>query len=413
MEPELDEDEAQRNMVRNSRVSLTLNNGGNINNLYSPSLTSFAPPAVRPRTIEEQLRRETQSMLFTPEPTARTTKLNLTATPPKTSFPEPLDKQRNSMYDRVATLLGKRDKWHGDKKHDKDVDVYSFVSGVEHTMNMWMASEPRGRLDLVIDCTAGPAQRWLLTRKADCDRMMAGGIKQENADWDVIKEQFILQMGGGAHTQRLYQTKLESLTIGKGDSEAVAEFITKFTELAMRAYPLDKHPDTVMRGLMLGKEFGQRVAASDMYVWQEAMRSKPPPETLWDWERALTSAWATEQTIREQRRKQGTYRGPKVDVPSVQRVNNMEAGGEPGEDRQEETHDGRDEGAALNVVAAKKTGTKASDKPNKAPRNKHINGEMFDKLKKSNRCYRCYKQGHIGKDCTNPANRAPTADELN
>jgi len=412
------EDERQRYRVRNSRASLTLNNSSNVNNVYSPSSITFAPPPLTQRTLEEQARRASQGLLFTPQPSTKTAKPNPNITPSKSAFPKPLDKDRHSMYDKVSSLLSKRDKWYGDRKHDKGLDVFAFVRAVEHTMDMWMKGEPRGRLDLVIDCTAGPAQQWLLTRKVDCDRMIAeDNVKPENADWDTVKGQFIVYMGGG-QSQRLYQTQLENLLIEKGsDSQVVADFISKFDELATRAYPLDEHPDTTMRGLMLGKEFSQRVAASDTAVWSECMRSKPPPRTLWDWKEALTSAWATEHTIREQRKKQGFYRGNKVDVPSVPavRVNNMEAESETGEVRSEDTHDGREEGTtALNVAAAKVNKASKASVGEKKPRNKFLNGSTLARLLKLSKCLQCYKAGHIARNCTaQSATRAPTDAELN
>lgn len=411
-EPDVDEDARERELVRKSRASITFKNSNNT--LYSPPHV-YTQPQVRPRTTEELARRSSHGILSTPVSSARAAHPStaISATPSTSSaFPAPLDKQRNSPYDRVATLLGRRDLWYGDRKHDKDIDVYAFVRAVEHTMNMWMAGEPRGRLDLVISCTAGPAQQWLLNKKQDCDTLIVQGVKPENADWDVVKSQFMEQMGGG-QMQRLYQSRLESLVMGKGGGEDVMKFITQFTEYSMRAYPLDKHPDTEVRSLMLGKVFGERVAASDLYVWQEAMRAKPPPEKLQDWEQALTSAWSTENTIREQRKKQqNLLRVGRNDVsafPSAQRVNNMEAGGELGDYQPDDSRDEQDAGAALNVVAA------AAPARAKKPRNQFLAGnrDAIAKLIKAQRCLLCYKKDHYASACTAPANRAPTPAELN
>ena len=395
---ESDEDEKERELVRNSRHSISMMNSGNNITLNSPG--TFAPPKVRPRTIDELDRRASGGTTSTPAQPTRTLYSNAAAHTPSKSTLQSLDKSRNSPYDRVAQVLARGDKWYGDRKHDKDIDVYSFVRSVEHTMNMWMEDERRGRLDLVINCTAGPAQAWLLSKQDDCKQLIAGGVKPENADWDVVREMFMQQMGGG-QTQRLYQSRLESLTLGKGDGDEVVKFITKFTEYAMRAYPLDTYPDTTVRSLLLGKVFGERVAASDITVWQEAWRDKPAK--LEEWEAALSRAWVSEQIVREQRKKHGwNNRGNRDDTvpPVAQRVNNMDAEGDS---------------EALNAVASNRPTNKTGGgqkKPDR-PRNKHLDRKKLIQLMQLNRCLQCYKSGHIARDCQTPANRPPTEAELN
>jgi hypothetical protein len=286
---EEDEKKQQQRAVRDSRQSLYLHNS----NLLSP----LAPPlGVRPRTQDEVNRRASQGGPFTtPGPAS--------PTQPHAGVPF-IDKGRYSKYDQASQALKGIDKFYNDKKHDKDIDVYTFVRSVDFQLDRYMGTEQFGRLELVISCTAGSAQTWLLSKRDDLAAMIKMGmIAAERAEWNEIKELFIERMGGG-QTERLNQTKLDELKMGRhGGVDEVMKFVTSFREYASRAYPLAKHPDTKARSLMLGTKFQERVRDSDFGVWRETMRRMPAPETLEEWELALSSAWATEQAVRDQQRK--------------------------------------------------------------------------------------------------------------
>lgn len=396
-----EQQEQQRGIVRHSRRSIYM--------LQTPNASplKYAPPHVRQRTEEEQARRASHGI---PDPTTPFSPHKATTTSTVTATP--LDTSRNSPWDRASNALARVDKFYGDKKHDKDIDVYQFVRAVDFEMDTYMKEERRGRLDLVIKCTGGSAKMWLLNKKDEMTIVMASyGVDPVLADWDGVKVQFIESMGGPA-TQSMYMSRLETLKLEKGDgAEAVIKFTTQFKEFAMRAFPLSKYPDTEARSYMLGRMFSDRVSASDIYVWQDAVRTMPPPgpEKLEDWEQALSTAWSMQQKLREEKRKHGLLRDYKGGV--AQSVSNMETEGDAGDDNQ----DDRKESAALNVAAANGTGNKMGDGQKKqTPRNKFIDKKMLAQLINAKRCLKCYKVGHFANVCTAPpANRAPTAAELN
>ena len=391
---EQDDIKQQHHIARNSRESIYVNNSNNSSNLLSP----LSGPEVRPRTIEEQERRASHGVPSTPRPAPIAMSLPTSAS---------IDRSYKSKYWEANQAISKQvDKFYGDKKHDKDIDVYMFVRSVDFHLSRWMQNEMFGRLELVISCTGGSAQMWLLNKQNDLNVLVARGqLRPEMAEWESVKQEFIEKMGGG-QTQRMYQARLDTLKMGKGDSsDEVIKFTTHFREYADRAYPLDKHPDTKAKSLMLGKTFGERLAASDMYVWQRAMGTAP--ETLEQWEVALSAAWTTEQAIREQRRKRV---GAGVNTPTAApSINSMQAEGETGQD----DHQERDEGEGLNAVAAKSPGS-SKNRDEKKGRNKFINGKIAMQLMSLTpaRCLQCYKTGHFGRECTAPANRAPTDKEL-
>jgi hypothetical protein len=403
-----DEVKQQAHIVRNSRASVYLNNSNNAllgDNLLSP----LAPPVVRARTDEEKERRASYGIPFTsPAPTAKTLSRAL---PTASDSAPPVDKSHKSKYWEANHSISRMDKFYGDKRSDREMDVYQFVRSVDFQLDRWMEGELFGRLELVISCTGGPAQMWLLSKRDDLNTLVTRGqLAPEMAEWDAVKADFIDRMGGG-QAQRLYQSRLDDLKLGRHNgSDDVMKFITTFREYAERAFPLHKYPDTRAKSLMLGKIFQERICASDFSVWREAMRSNPIPETLEEWEVALSSAWTTEHTLREQSKKwrdRGNVQSKGGNsLPQHAAVHHLRAEGETDDETT-----AADEIETLNaVLPGKDGGTKAGG--HKRVQNKHINAKTAALLIRANRCLHCYQSGHYARECKAPANRAPTENEL-
>ena len=402
--------ERERFIVANSRQSVYFDNraqGGVGDSARSP-LSPFAPPFRPAQTQAEQERRASHGESFrTPLPVARPA---VQAAPDteatSASGGATINKNKGSPYDNANYAISRMDKWYGDKKHDKDIDVHQFVRSVDFQLNRFMGTQVLGRLELVISGTAGPAQMWLMTKREDLDYLVrCKAVRPEAAEWDAVRAEFIARMGG-AQSQRLYEAKLDELKLGKaGGSDEVTKFITAFREYAMRAYPLDKHPDTASRSMMLGKIFRERLEKSDIEIWAEAMRCKPVPETLEQWEDALASAWTTVHAIREKTRKLAfqSNRGGAASVHNMLVEYDTEEGAST--EGQSSTSE------ALNAVADKRHGG-GKGEGRKTARNKHIDGKIARQLMQMGRCLHCYKSGHFAKECTTPANRPPKDDEL-
>ena len=416
---EEEEKERQRHTVRHSRQSLQNVYQNNSNNSHSTVMggglsSPFAPPRVVPaRTELEQERRASHGMptLFSTAGPVPVHPVSDTLQPGAIPV---VNKGRYSPYDQASQAMSRIDKFYGDKKHDK-VDVYTFVRSVDFQLSRYMQGQVHGRLELVISCTAGPAQMWLMNKREDVLQLIRlKHITPEMAEWDEMKNLFIEMMDGG-QTQRLYEAKLDELKVGRGQgNDEVMKFITTFREYATRAYPLDKYPDTRSRSRVLGKTFKERILASDMGVWKEMMRMMPTPQTLEEWELAFTQAWTTEQTVREQQRKRfgentggaGRNKGVFTSQPSSQSVSRMQVEGETGtENEGEESEEG------LNVVAARGTSNKKNEGPKKG-RNKHIDGKMAAQLMRLGRCLLCYQGGHFARECPTPSSRPPSEKEL-
>ena len=415
---EKEEKERQRQTVRNSRTSVYQNNSINDYSTVAGGypFSPLAPPPVRTLTEQERDRRASHGIpdsFSTPAPVAKI------AAEAVVKLPD-IDRSRYSPYGQANASVGKLEKFHGDKTNDKDIDVYTFVRTVDFELNRWMSSQLIGRLELVISCTAGPARMWLMTKHNDLMALVQKKvIAAEMAEWnDVVKEQFIEAMGGG-QTQRLYEAKLEELKLSRTHgNDGLTKFITSFREYAVRAYPYEKFPDNRQRSLMLGKAFQTRVCESDMRVWTEMNRMMPRPETVEEWELALTQAWATEQRVREQMRRTGYGRygenaagtarnkGGFTSSSAAQSVSHMQVEGETGLDGGDEDSD-----ESLNAVAAK-GGVNKKGEGQRSGRNRHIDGKMAKQLMMVKRCLLCYSGKHFARECTAPASRPPTEKEL-
>lgn len=419
------EDEYKRQMytARHSRPSVYASNNtvtasADIHSHMSP----LRPPERLSRlTKEEQERRASHgNSLFTPlaeHPASVGARAGesggkLSA---MTSSPVPggpvIDRGRNTPYGLAHQAISKMDKYYGDKKHDKDIDVHSFVRSVEFELDCWMSKSAYGRLELVISATSGAARDWLLYKRQDLQILVARGeLRPEMAEWEAVKAEFIERMGGG-QTERLYEMKLRDLKMGKGGSDEVMKFITTFREYATRAFPLHEYPDTRARSLTLGRMFEDAVCASDFDVWKEAMRARPQPKTLEDWEVALSAAWTTEQTVRDQRRRVFGDRKkifyPSYPTSATAKVNQMETVGQLEE---AESSDGTSGGEGLNATSTLKGTNKRMEAPRK--RNKYIDGATAAQLIRLGRCLHCYRLGHYADKCKSPATRSPNADEL-
>jgi hypothetical protein len=401
-----------RYVASDSRRRVSMLNSNNVivtGDLLSPNA---APPARSAQTEAERRRRESQ-MFTTPTPAHSVTRTPTAITKVKALNALPfVSKDRHSIYSQANTAMSKLDKFYGDRKHDKDIDVYTFVRSIDFQLDRWMQGEVFGRLELVISCTAGPAQIWLLNKRDDLAVLLAAGmIEKEMTEWEYVRKDFIDSMGGG-QTQRLYQTKLSAVRLYKGtDSDELTKFITKFRDYAFRAYPLDEYPDTTTRSKLLAQMMEKNVRDSDFEVWKEMMRVTPKPQTLEDMEEALTSAWSVEQTIRSQKKQYENYgksggRGG-GSATSSQSLMNMEVASEMASDGS------RDEGETNESLMTTATRKPVGDGAKKrAANNKHINGAVAAKLIKLNRCLHCYKPGHYALECKAPANRPPTESEL-
>ena len=396
------DEEQKRQVVRDARKSVILANTNN-NTVYNGDLLSPSTPAPRRQSEAERERRQTRFVHDTTPIHTPATRSPLVPPLLKARLPA-VKKSKESPYYEANQTMSKLDKFYGDRKNDKDVDVYGFVRSMDFQLNRWMEHETFGKLELVTSCTGGAAQMWLLKKRDDLSVLYAqNAITAEMTEWEYVRTEFIEQMGGG-QTERLAQAKLLTLKLGRGGSEDLAKFIARFDEYAQRAYPLSKYPDTHARSLMLAQLFDARVKDSDLYVWSQMMRTQPRPEMLKEMQDALSAAWEVEQVIKDARASSkrsysDSAQGRGGNAPMSHSLNSIEDGdeGSPG------GHEGAE---AANVMAAKNGGGQ------KRVFNKHINSQIAYQIIRANRCLLCYSKEHRASGCTSPAKQAPTAAEL-
>ena len=148
----------------------------------------------------------------------------------------------------------------------------------------------------------------------------------------------------------------------------------------------------------------------------------PGPETLEEWEVALSAAWTTEQAVREQQKRRSQYsdstgrtfkgKGGSSHQSPSQSAYRMQAEGEADPEVRGEPDSESGEEQSLNAVAAKGASNMRDSEKRGRPNNKHIDGKIAAQLIRLNRCLHCYKSGHFARECTAPANRPPAENEL-
>jgi hypothetical protein len=305
-------------------------------------------------------------------------------------------------------------RFSGDTSKDK-TDVRTWVEGVNSYLNIFLRQgSEKGRLSHVVAMTEGAAQRWLLTKKDETDRLYAAGRLDQPAEWVDIQPLF-LEYFEGPQYRMMLRAEMETLRLGKGKCKDITTFNSEFDRLRVRLYTASNQLGDM--DIVCGDEYGKAVLRSDATLWADVYKLGIPV-TLEEWKTKTATAWAARQAVAAVmgggRAGYGSgsgrpsYYSGQQQQQHTARANRMQTN-ERGTEEEGETwprEEGQPEaGAAAQAVAVQ---------PSR--RNKHLKHEPMQTLKKMGACFLCYQKGHMISSCPCPTNklpqRAPTAEEL-
>ena len=404
---------SQREIVRKSRESIHQLTSSSPTSL--PFTTPIKPPVSARLATAARKRRESQgNPLYSPPP-------SLSTTMAETKGP-------SAAFIKAANMMSKNiSHFYGDSTKDIKQDVRSFVKSVNVEFDTWMPNILEGRLQLVIRCTRDYALDWLCEKQRDLKELARLGVitNQDLLEWGPDIEEEFVKAFAGESTESQWKTKLTELRLGGKNGKDVAEFIAEFKKIASHLFPLTDYADTKGRSKLLAHLFADRVKWSNTAVWKQAYQGGATLNTLEEWEVALRRAWEVTLQVKQVENRQerlnlkernergrGTMQKassssttPHSTAQSLLQMSSKE--GQPGRE-EEENERGEGEGEMLQAAMTEKKEGKRSSRPF----NKHIKPDQAMQLIKARKCLLCYREGHIASRCTQPANRAPTTEEL-
>ena len=328
-------------------------------------------------------------------------------------------------------------KFHGSPVKDGERTVHEFVKLINSQLDMWMGSDQLGRLSLVIGCTDGIAQNWLVNKRDELAKLRAAGHITDPlvSEWVEVQQQFITEMSKGV-TPALYEQQLRDLRLKDDDGKLdPSAFIRRFNEITTRLYPPGSWAIESDRSRMLATIFDDRVqTGGDIVLWekmQEWLWSKGQPKGMRQLDvcqKALLEAWGLLQVTRDGRNRSygGARRNPwqrdekKKALPLppssastshhanavAARTNDLLLGANDDSSQSENGQLGTQELAA---VAQAGRGRREG----RGGRNPHLSPALVEQLRNNGLCLSCYKPGHYSRQCTaTQANRPPNSDEL-
>ena len=133
---------------------------------------------------------------------------------------EKMDKDQFRRYEAAAKRIDTSvTKFHGDRAKDGNRTVQDFVKLINGEMDRWLRPhQQHGRLDLVIGRTDGSAQKWLVDKRDELQKLLTAGIVTDTllTEWGETQDDFISEMSKGI-TVAMYEQQLRSLKIRDKD----------------------------------------------------------------------------------------------------------------------------------------------------------------------------------------------------
>jgi hypothetical protein len=298
---------------------------------------------------------------------------------------------------------------------DKVTDARQWVTAADEFMDIHLgAGSEGGRLQLVIQWTAGAPKDWLRQKRREVEALLQEGRVDYAVEWKEVKHEFIEMMEGPQY-RLLQRTELEALRLGRGKCKTVLFLNSEFDRLAVRLWP--SGTDLTALDLVLGDEYGQIIQRSDITLWQDIHRGFGIPQTLAEWKSKTATAWAARQVINR------SQSGVTVkDAPNRWGGQSLRSNGEKaaihnvdaaleGPKETWQRLEGEQEPASLQQVSAsprRQAGGGSSQY--------QLSEEERTKLMAAGRCFQCFVKGHRSADASCPGRgkprRKPTLEDL-
>jgi hypothetical protein len=278
---------------------------------------------------------------------------------------------------------------------------------------------PQEQVDLFGLLFEGAAKTWFWTNQ-----------EREGEGWTLERafEVFLRTYTGGL-TRSMLEAEMASLRLGGEKTKDIASFNARFDMLASQLYPGSWNNDTA--SAMLGDKYAGIIKDCNLALWEEAMHHKKKPEEgrefgLEDWKEAVQDALVVLTSVRRSNSRFGRYSTNKSDngsIYSTQKssssatINKMQMGeaneeGETWERREGQKELENEEVARMNATAkGKQGGGGVKSVPKKG---RQLTDEERSQLMAKGACFRCYKTGHLSRDCPEKGKprRTPTQEEL-
>ena len=351
--------------------------------------------------------------------------------------------ERRRIKDALQCVRFQVDPFYADSTKDKGATVMDFVEKIETTMTDVLMYPPHYRLMMVRAMLKEGAMRWMnsqlaeLTAKAVRD---GRDLVARPIEWDADLRRLFINQYMGQDTVQLWLSKLQLLRLGSEQTPTPIELDSQFDTIARHVYPLESTSDVGI-DLLLTSYYSKIVWAYDQRMYYNIVNSNKP-KTMAEWKARLSDQFITEEEIRVMKRaagysyhnSRGGFKGrvgnqgsDKPTASSAAAMQSTDGAGAEGQQGEEEgcgdeqlTAAGGSRGGRGGGRGGRggRGGGGGREGQKRATYNKHLSEADKATLlsRKPTACLACYKATtppHYSSQCSAPANRAPTAAELN
>lgn len=248
--------------------------------------------------------------------------------------------------------------------------------------------------------------------------------RREGAAWTLERafESFLETYTGGV-TVALLEAELEGLRYGGENTKDLAALNARFDLLSQQLYPGSLNEDSSNR--MLARMYENIIMKGDFELWEKARNHDPVG--LDQWKLAVQNAYVVLTRQRKARRDRSTQNStgsrpwfkPAASTVKVNRMKTSEAEGE-GEtwERREGEEGGEGEEVAQMQATSDSKGRRggggAKTGSGEQQKGYQLTPAERGQLMAKGVCFRCYKAGHLSRDCPDKGKprRAPTQEDL-
>jgi Zinc knuckle len=280
---------------------------------------------------------------------------------------------------------------------------------------------PQDQVDLFGLLFEGAAKTWFWTNQ-----------EREGAGWTLDRAfEVFLQTYTGGLTRSMLEAEMASLRLGGENTKDIAAFNARFDMLASQLYPGSWNNDTA--SIILGDKYAGIIKDCNFALWEEAMHHKRKPQDgrefgLADWKEAMQDAIVVLAGVRRGGSRFGRYttKSDNGGVYSTQtgsstaKANKMQTSevseeGETWQRREGEKEGENEEAARMQAVSkGKRGGGGAKTESGGQQKGRQLTDEERSQLMAKGACFRCYKTGHLSRDCPDKGKprRVPTQEDL-
>jgi ribosomal protein S6E (S10) len=320
-----------------------------------------------------------------------------------------MDPPRVAVADLVANASGleqlrKKMKEPAEFSGTDGESAREFCDTARNYVTAFLGSSQIGRLSYIFSRTTGNARQWI---KAEMEK---AALQHREVEWFELEESFVRAMEGPNHVLKLW-TDLQALRYGVGKCKELRDFNLEWDKLRVR---IQEGSGEQGSSILWGLQYAQILFNSNQALYDRVVMLGGIPTDLEDWKVKLAMAVSMQTaSVSISRtpftRFSGWTPGRKADAVRVNGViaTDASAAEQPG------TDSAVAETADANVITARVSQSSGGNDRRGESVKVRLTQEVLKKLFDANRCFRCYKKGHRGRDCNStPAVKPPTEEQL-